>query len=176
MTPEEEGEEVYRASSRPGRLVFGLVRLAGMLSSLMILVTLVIVIYAIFQRYVLGTPLLWGDELLGYILVAIIMLGVAEALRRNDHISIDLVTNRLGEPQRRLTRMWSDLSVMAFAIVLGWSTWDSILFAYDFGSYSSGYIEIATWIPQIPIMIGCLLLVLVTLTRLAESIFGLSNR
>ena len=46
-------------------------------------------------------PLTWGDEMLGYLLVATVMAGAAEALRRGDHIAIDLVTSRLTGRARR---------------------------------------------------------------------------
>ena len=158
-------EGAPRASSFVSRLIEGLVKLCGAISALLIILTLLIVSYAIFQRYILHTPLLWGDELVGYLLVTLITLGAAEALRQNDHISIDLLASRFGARYRRYLRIWSDLAVFVFASVLGWSTWITILFAYDFGEYSSGYIEVATWIPQVPMLIGMVLLALVALSR-----------
>jgi TRAP-type C4-dicarboxylate transport system permease small subunit len=132
--------------------------------------------YAIVQRYVLGTPLLWGDELIGYVLVAIVMLGAAEALRKGDHISMDLLTARAGRRLQRVLGVWSNLAVVAFSVVLGWSTWASIRFAIDFGSYAIGYIEIATWIPQLPMLLGSVLLGLAALARIAELLFQAERR
>ena len=74
-----------------GRVVTALVRLGAMISVALILVTFAIVIVAIGRRYVLDQPLMWGDQLIGYLLVAIVMLGAAEALRRGDHIAIEIV-------------------------------------------------------------------------------------
>ena len=45
-------------------------------------------------------------------------------------------------------------------------------FAYGFGSYSVGYIEIQTWIPQVPVLIGCVLLALMALVRLIQAVRG----
>ena len=64
-------------------------RIVGMISSLLILVIFGLIIYAIFQRYVLNTPLKWGDEMVGYLLVTLVLAGAAEAMRRGDHIAID---------------------------------------------------------------------------------------
>ena len=146
--------ETADAASLPARALYGLVWLCGALSALLIIFILGVVTYAVIQRYVLGTPLLWGDEFVGYVLVAIVMLGTAEALRKGDHIAIDLLTSRAGKFGSHVLAAWSDLAVLAFAIVLGWSSWIAIVFAYDFGEYSSGYIEIQTWIPQLPMLIG----------------------
>ncbi len=84
MDPDTDGREAEPASLLLVRAVTALVRLCGLLSAILILAILVIVAYAITQRYVFNTPLLWGDELNGYLLVAMIMLGSAEALRRGE--------------------------------------------------------------------------------------------
>lgn len=160
------------AASLPARGVIALTKLSAALSALLILAVLVIVTYAVFQRYVLETPLLWGDELLGYLLVAIVMLGAAEALRGNDHIAMDVFSARAGPRLDRWLRIWADLAVLAFAVVLGWSTWQSIRFAIDFGSYSVGHIEIATWIPQVPMLVGSALLGLIALTRILQGLLS----
>ena len=171
MSPEEQGEGASASSpSSAARhlnsLVNGLVRLGGVVSTLLILVVLAVVTYAILQRYVLGTPLQWGEELNGYLLVAIVMLGAAEALRRNEHISIDLLSSRAGPRGKWLLALWADLAVLAFAAMFAWSVWHTIVFAIDFGDYSSGYIEIPTWIPQLPMMTGTIFLMLVSLQRI----------
>lgn len=162
--------EAAPAASLPARVIYGLVWLCGALSALLIVFVLGVVTYAIIQRYVLGTPLLWGDEFVGYVLVAIVMLGTAEALRKGDHIAIDLLSSRAGSGLSHILMIWSDLAVLAFAIVLGWSSWVAIRFAYDFGEYSSGYIEVPTWIPQMPMLVGSVLIGLVAITRLLERV------
>jgi TRAP-type C4-dicarboxylate transport system permease small subunit len=172
MMPETEGTEAVAASVPLARVVYALVRLCGYLSALLILVILAVVIYAITHRYVLNAPILGGDELLGYLLVAAIMLGAAEALRRGDHISIDLLADRASPSGGRMFRLWSDLAVFVFSIVLGWSAWRSISFAYDFGSYSPGYLEVAMWIPKLPILIGSVLLAATALARMLDAIAG----
>ena len=156
----------------PDRIVTALVRLCGALSALLILVILAQITVAVVRRYLLDRPLQWNDEMIGYLLVAAVMLGAAEALRRGDHIAIDLLPARVGPRAKRGLQALSALSVIAFAAVVGVSIWDSIAFAISFGSYSVGYIEIQTWIPQIPVLIGCVLLALMALVRLLQVIRG----
>jgi TRAP-type C4-dicarboxylate transport system permease small subunit len=170
MNENETAGEAFTASSALGKLLRGLVRLGGILSAFLIIVALGVVSYSVFQRYVLDTPLLWGDEFIGYLLVAIVMLGAAEALRKGDHIGIDLLTGRAGPKLARFLALWADVAVLIFSFVLGWSSWKAIEFAKDFGEYSSGYIEIQTWIAQIPLLIGSTLLGIVALTRILDKI------
>lgn len=163
----EQEAEAVRASV-PVRVAENLIRLGGVLSTLLILLVFAIVAYAITQRYVLDTPLLWGDEFIGYTLVAIVMLGAAEALRRGDHISIDLLALRAGGQARTLLGVLSNIAVVVLAAIIGWSAWESISFARAFGSYSVGYIEIETWIPQVPMLAGAALLIMAALARIVR--------
>jgi len=154
------------------RAIEALVRLGGMLSTLLILFVFALVCYAVLNRYVLGVPVQWADELTGYILVAIVMLGAAEALRRDNHISIDLLSSKLGGRGQLFLGILSNLAVLLLAAIIGWSAWKSILFARAFGSYSVGYIEIETWIPQVPLLFGAGLLGLAAIARIWRLFIG----
>ncbi|MCO6383293.1 TRAP transporter small permease [Oceanicola sp. 502str15] len=167
---EQNKEGAQTAASRlplfPDRIVTGLVRLCGALSTLLILWIFGQICVAVVRRYVFDAPLQWNDQMSGYLLVAVVMLGAAEALRRGDHIGIDLLTNRLSGARARAQAALAHLAVMVFAAVVGISIWDSIEFARRFGSYSIGYIEIQTWIPQLPVVLGAGLLFLTAALRL----------
>lgn len=142
-----------------------LIRFGGTLATLMILIIFGLVCFAVTNRYVLGEPLQWADELIGYLLVATIMLGAAEALRRDNHISIDLLSSKLQSRGKLVLGIIGNLAVLVLAGIIGWSAWKSILFARAFGSYSVGYIEIETWIPQVPLLFGAALLGLAAIAR-----------
>ena len=145
------------------------IRIAGVLSSLLIFVSFCLMIFAIFQRYFLNTPLKWGDEMLGYLLVAIVMSGVAEALRRGDHVAIDLLTSFFGIKIRALLTYLSYTAVLAFAVIFGISADEVARFSYGFGSYSPGYLEAPMWIPQSTMIAGSILLGLGALAGLVRS-------
>ncbi|MGB7180434.1 MAG: TRAP transporter small permease [Burkholderiaceae bacterium] len=163
VPPEDKATEAVALSkSFIGRLV----RFFGAVSSLLILIVLALVVYSVIQRYVFNTPLKWGDELAGYLLVALVMFGMAEALLSGHHIAIDLLTSRVGPRARSFVDALSSIAVLAFSLVLGISTWESIRFAHSFGSFSPGYLEVATWIPQTPMLIGAVILGLAAMAML----------
>ncbi|MCW2309081.1 TRAP transporter small permease [Rhodobium gokarnense] len=172
MSHDDKGEGAQDAPSLPKGFLTWPGRLGGIVASALVLAVLALVVYAILQRYFLDTPLKWGDELSGYLLVALVMLGAAETLRHGEHIAIDLVTGKVGPTLKRLLAVIANLAVIGFAVVLGLSAWESISFAYDFGSYSPGYLEVATWIPQLPMLIGAGLLILLALALLIRHIAG----
>ena len=150
----------------PERVVAPLSRAAGALSSIGILTALGLTLYAVVMRYVFNRPPMWSDELLGYLLVALIMAGMTEAYRRNDHIAIDLVTSRLRGRAARLKEIWGDLCVLLLAAVLARAAWGSVVFAYGFGFYSIGPLEAPMWIPMTPVFLGFVLLALMAAARL----------
>jgi len=156
--------------SRLDRLVTPVIWLGGAVSTVLILVTLVVTVYAVIMRYVLNTPLLWADEVTGWALVAIVTLGAAEAYRRNDHIAIDILFDRTSALPRWLLECLGHAAAVGFAVVIGLSTWEAISFARGFGVYTSGHIEIETWYLQTPILIGSVLLGIIGLVRLIETL------
>lgn len=168
MNPVNKSAREARTASLAVRLANRLTWLGGVLSTLLILIVFAIVVYAIFQRYVIDRSLLWADEMIGYLLVALIMLGAAEALRKGDHIAIDLVSSAAGSRAGKLLGLIGNLSVAVFAVIMGWSAWRSISFARAFGSYSVGYIEIQTWIPMLPMLLAAVLLVIAALARMLD--------
>lgn len=172
MSAVKNGEDALAASSPISKITTPIVWIGGALSTLLILIAFGITVYAVFNRYILNSPLLWADEVIGYFLVGIVMFGAAEAYRRNDHIAIDLLSSKASGTAAFGLAIVSDLAVLAFAAMLGISTWEAVTFAYDFGSYSSGSIEIAMWIPQLPLLAGAVLLALAALEKLSGRLFA----
>ncbi len=142
------------------------VRIFGAVSAALLLVVFAVVIYAVAQRYFFGRPLLWGDETTGWLLIAMILFGAAEAYRQNDHIAMDIVSSRVKGRGAILLRALFDLAVFAVAVVIAVSAWEAIAFARSFGSYTTGNFPIPSWIPQTPLLIGSVLLALMALARL----------
>lgn len=53
-------------------------------------------IWQVFSRYVLSSPTVWSEELSLLIFVWVAMLGIAIAVRRGEHLTLDLATRLLG--------------------------------------------------------------------------------
>lgn len=173
MQGHDDDGEGERSPSPVGRAVEMLSKAGGALASALLIVMLGLIIYAVAQRYVLGVPLTWADDLSSYLLVAFVAFGVSEALRRGDHIAIDLLVNRQSPAMRRVLAFWSDFAVLVFAAVLAWSAWGQATFAYDFGSFTNDRLEMPAWIPLVPLVVGAGLLTLLALVRI---LFGSGRR
>lgn len=132
------------------------------------------VVVAVFYRYLLGAPLNGVDELTGYLVVAIACCGLGSALLLDQHIGVDILTASAGPGTRRGFEIWAALCVMACAAILTWSAWHTVLFNRDFGTYSTGPLEVPVWWVQAPMIPGGIVLGLAALMRLIHAIRGIS--
>jgi TRAP-type C4-dicarboxylate transport system permease small subunit len=163
--PDDQGAGARGASPLPERVAAVLIRIGGAMSALLLVVVLVLTAISVFNRYVLGRPIMAVDEATGFLVVTIVMLGAAEALRRNDHIRIDLVYERFGARGRWWLDLWSCATVVVFGALLLVTAWHTVQFSRMFGAYSTGYLAIPMWIPQSTMIVGAMLLCIAALAR-----------
>ncbi len=177
----KSGEEENKSSSpdhTPSLLTRAIGKLAfaaSIVSSVLVVFTLLVTGFSVFRRYVLGTPLTWSDELSGFLVVAIVMLGAAEVLRKNEHVSVDIITGTATGRKKSALDLWSNLSVAVVAGVLFASGLNAVQFSIKIGVYSDGYLEAPLWIPQSFLLVGAGLLFLLSLARAIDLVFQMRS-
>ena len=140
----------------------------GAVSGVLILIVLALTSVGVFMRYVLDRPIRGIDEATGFLVVAIVMFGAAETLRRSEHIQIDLVTNALRGRTRWVFDLWAYACVLVFSVVFLYTAWRTVAFTWRFGEYSTGYLEMPMWIPQATMLPGAALLGLVAILKIVQ--------
>ena len=140
------------------RIVAALARIALGFSAAALLASLVTIVYSVVRRYVFNAPVAWSDELVGYLLVASVMLAAADALLDGEHISVDIVTERLAPPARRIVLLVGLVAVAATAILLVVEGIGTVRFSLLVGQRSNGELALPLWIPQALVPIGAALL------------------
>ena len=149
---------------------------AGMFfGSILVLATIAIVVYSVFMRYVINIPQTWTDELVGYFLVATVMFGVAETMRRNDHITVDLISSKLSKKNQRYINIWGMIAVIIVSGAMVFSSYQMVEFSYSVDLISDGYVEVPMWIPQFSLLIGYGFLIFSALNQLAHICIGSKN-
>ena len=151
-----------------GNWIFSISKFAAAAGAGVVLLMMLVVAYSVINRYILNTPITWTDELSGYLVVALVMLGAGDALRRGDHISVDLITARFNDRGQRLVKIWSYITVLIFSTVLLISSKETIVYSIDFGILSEGYLEVPMWIPQSFLILGGSLVFLVAFAKLIK--------
>jgi len=137
-----------------------LARIGLALAALALLASLVAIGYSVVTRYVFGAPLTWTDELVGYLLVASVMLAAPDALLEGEHISVDIVTERLAGRGRKIAYLLGLAAVAATALLLLVEGLRTVAFSRMVGLRSNGYFALPLWLPQLLIPAGALLLML----------------
>ena len=77
-------------------------------------------------------------EIQWYLNAAVFMLVAAWALKRNDHVRIDVIISRLSHR----TQAWIDIlgglfALLPAALIIAWYSWPSLVNSYEIGEYSS---------------------------------------
>ena len=163
-------EEAKTATSVFYYLIVSTSKFAAAVGAGVVVLMMLVVAYSVVNRYILNTPITWTDELSGYLVVALVMLGAADTLRRGDHISVDLITSRLNKRGKRLVEIWSYIVVLIFSSVLLMSSKQTIDYSLNFEIVSEGYLEVPMWIPQSFLILGGSLVFLVALVKLIVAV------
>jgi C4-dicarboxylate transporter DctQ subunit len=154
-----------RAADRLSRLLSDI---GIAISGVAMLVSLVLVVYGVVLRYAINQPQTWLDEMVGYLLVATVMLGAADALRQREHIAIDIVTGRLNAQKRFWVAGLAMLAVAATALLFIVEGWGAVAFSKMVDMRSTGYLDMPIWTMQLLIPVGGAILLLNALTLLAR--------
>jgi len=133
---------------------------AAVIATIAMLISLALVVFGICARYFVGRPQSWSDELVGYLLVAIVMFATTDALRQNEHIAIDILTSKLKPAGQRIVALLGLLSVALFALLLIHKGWEMVSFSKMVGLASNQDLGAPLWVVQSLIPIGGVLLLL----------------
>lgn len=86
--------------------------------SLIFIILSILVILQVITRFVVDYPLSWTEEISKYLMVYIVFLGSALAMRDHQHIAIDFLPEVLGgKSKHRLTIIVLWISILFFAVL-----------------------------------------------------------
>jgi len=120
----------------------------------------------VFSRYVLDAPTLWAFEVSYMVMGAIFMLGIANALRLGQHVSVDVLTLKFSP---RLNATIRSITYLLFLPLVVWLTWELALYFHE-GYVSGERSGRSAWNPVMWPVYGvwCLGFVFLSLQLLAE--------
>ena len=156
------------------RIVASLARAGAAVGALALLISLGLIAYSVAMRYVFNRPPDWVDELVGYLLVATVMAAAADALRRGEHIAVDVLTERLSARGRRVVAAFGLIASALVGVFLMHEGWSMVAFSRMVGAISTGHLEVPMAWPQMLVPVGGILLALAGVAGLARMLLGLS--
>lgn len=74
------------------------------------------VVWQVVSRYLVGTPSTFTDELAGFLLIWLGLLGAAYASGKGQHLAIELLPNKLNEVNRRKLDIFINITIILFVL------------------------------------------------------------
>lgn len=87
-------------------------------SSIMLIVLVLGALWQVFSRYVLGAPSTFTNELLGFLLVWVSLLGASYAFGSNEHLSLSFLVDKIKGKNRLFITVLNDLFILMFAVLV----------------------------------------------------------
>ena len=76
------------------------------------------VLWQVFSRYILNSPSSFTDELAGYLLIWVSLLGAAYVAGKREHLAIDLLLQKSPPARQRILRIVIQSVIMGFAVTV----------------------------------------------------------
>ncbi|MBP1805482.1 TRAP transporter small permease subunit [Rubellimicrobium aerolatum] len=146
----------------------------GRLAAFLVLAAALISAGNAFIRYAFDTSSNAWLEIQWYLFGAIVLLGAAETLRRNEHVRVDLIYSNLSERRR----LWVDvfgilLFLLPFTLVLAWLSWPVAWRSFVTGEGSTSAGGLIRWPFKMLLPLGFGLLALQGLSELVKRLAAL---
>ena len=82
------------------------------------IITVIIVFLQVVMRTVFNSSLVWSEELARYLFIWLIYIGVAYGVKKNRHISVEVVTYILGRKGNWILSIIANILFLIFAILI----------------------------------------------------------
>lgn len=127
------------------------------LCSVLFLVIIVATVAGVFFRYIVGTPLVWSDELARFSLVWMIFLGSAVVSFKESHLIVDFIYDYTSPLITKILKAVSILVVLVFLVILVISSFD-LLRVSGFNSSPALDIPLSYW--RASVVVGSILMII----------------
>jgi TRAP-type C4-dicarboxylate transport system permease small subunit len=146
-------------------LIEGLVTGIRILTAILLIVAVALNFANIIGRYVLNAPIASAEEVMLFLLVAVVFLGNSVVSWEGKQIRMDVFLHVLPSALRRWLEFIADLAVIAVSLVLIGLAWPVIHMLAEFDQRSQAA-DVPLYIPQALIPIGLGLTAILTVARL----------
>ncbi len=92
--------------------------LLGSLVTIFMSVLVLNVLWQVASRFLIGKPSSFTDELAGFLLIWVGLLGAAYATGQKQHLAIDLIAKKLSDKNKQRQQILINLLIIAFTLVV----------------------------------------------------------
>ncbi len=130
----------------------------------------------VLARFVLGSGTKVGVEFSGYLLVAIVFLGIAHTHKENGHIRVDFFVNMLPRRLQNWIKIFGSALFLFYSYFLARLGWKSFLTSYQFNTTSRTGIDVVIWPYQLVIPVGLFLVCILLVVYLIDDVRSITAR
>ncbi|MBP1932470.1 TRAP transporter small permease [Ammoniphilus resinae] len=151
------------------RLIDSFNKWLTILLGIVLAVMSIVIISQVLSRYIFGIPLPWSEELARYLMSYSVFVGAALALRKQQLIAVEFISERLSwKPRRALKVAINVISIILFAILF----MKGIEMMGKVGTQLSAGMQIPMSIPYASIPIGAILLTMNAVAVIIELVLA----
>ncbi|HET6468168.1 MAG TPA: TRAP transporter small permease [Geminicoccaceae bacterium] len=158
---------------RASRVADVVCRIAELVCNLFLAVMTAVIAILVFTRNFMGFSFPWSEELTRFLLVWLSMLGAMVLLRRDDHIRLDFLADKLPARLSLWLAVVLRLLVLAFLVILVHQSWLAALARQVTRAPALG---VSMFWPYLAIPVAAGLMILVTLLNLWADVRRLRGR
>ena len=131
----------------------------------MLTILVIVVLIAVFFRYVLGDSLPWSEEVARYLCVWVGFIGASVALNRRVHIGVEFFVDRLPPAVKRRIKLAAEFVILGLLLFITYFGIELVIFQIP--QRSSALLISMAW-PYASVPAGTLLMIVQCLTLILE--------
>lgn len=140
------------------------------LSSWALLAMTLIVGFEVLSRYFFNAPTIWAWDVNVQLMLLLMMLGMAEAYRRDVHVRVDVLTAVLSDRGKAVIEVLFAPVFLMIAIIIAWTGWEYFLDSFNRNQTASTIFAPLLWPIKFTLPVGGALLVLQGVVKLIRDI------
>lgn len=152
------------------RALESVIRAEQALIEIIVVAMALLICAEVFCRSFLNFSLMFAEEVAGYLLVAIVFLGMPVALSRGALFRVELVLNRLPGEVARWVQLAFNLLSLSVSLILLWQMARLVMDSWVRKIEAPTVLATPLYVPQIFMVLGLLTLVLVLVLHLIQPV------
>lgn len=100
--------------------------------------TVVVVFYQVFMRYVMGDSSRWSEELARYAFIWLIYIGISYGVKKQRHITVDAFLMLFKAKGKVILNIAANLLFLAFSLTMIVYGYDVMMYIFDRNQTSAG--------------------------------------
>ena len=173
MPPIAQTAEPFQADLSPNwldRLTMGVVQAQRLVSEWVLVAMTLAIAAEVVCRSFLGFSLLVVEELAGYLLVALVFLGMGIATHENSLFRVEFVIKALPPVITEILLVIYRLLCLGFTLILLLQMYRLVVDSYDRGVSAATTLATPLYVPQIVMVIGAGTLALILVAQIVQSV------